>query len=609
MLLFAVSLFAQKDTTYVKGMYSGGGEGELNNAIAQAVTDGKLSKTVFKLNAYDWYVVTGMIEVPAGQVLEIVAPKPGKTQESAPPQILWTASSSVTKNFLIDAYGDLIMKNVWIRYADAAGIQTGTPIVFDGGTSGPEYGTFENCVFEYMPCPAQTASGSVCVRSLHFNGSFTNCFFRNCTDRHYMYYGRAVSFPFDVPGYHTDEVSFENCTFTNCGYVYMQERTNYADKVHFNHCTFYNIVMFSLENGWWYNLNVNNCLFVNAYMLGYIPAQGVSGATVTIADADSFGFTVPFKNSDRHILFTNSAYYMDDWLVDWMRGGWEKNASNTAWRPASKITTVGNQFSIDLYKKRTFNAIPYPRPMLDSTALSYFDSTLANGSKLYPYINRAELYDVTDLREKVNPRLITPPLNLVPLKYFLWQKWDTNLDSMWAYMPEAGFNQQWPLPENLAYKNDTLKTAAMGGFPLGDLYNWWNPAVRDGATDRYTAWKAQATAEKARIATWLQTGKDPLTSVERIPGTATPGEYALGQNYPNPFNPTTQIKYSVPRNGQISIKVYNSLGQEVETLYEGVQQPGTYLITYNALKLAGGIYFYRLQSDDVSITKKFILIK
>ena len=111
-----------------------GSEGELNTAIQAAIDAGTLSNTVFKLKPYDWYVITGPIEVPAGQTLELYAPPAGNTQESAPPQILWTASSSVTKNFLIQVYGDLIMKNIWIRYADVAGVQTGTPIVFEGDT-------------------------------------------------------------------------------------------------------------------------------------------------------------------------------------------------------------------------------------------------------------------------------------------------------------------------------------------------------------------------------------------------------------------------------------------------------------------------------------------
>lgn len=614
-MLVAVSAFAQqKDTTLVKGVYSGGSEGELNAAVQAAVAAGKLSTTVFKLNRYDWYVVNGTIEVPKDQTLEIYAPEAGNTQETAPPQILWTASGSVTKTFLIAVYGNLTMKNVWVRFADAAGVQTGTPIVFEGDTAGvggaKQYGNFENCVFEWMPIPIVTASGVICIRSKHFNGTFKNCYFRNCVDRHYMYYGRAVSFPFDVPGYHTDAISFENCTFANMGYVYMQERTNYADNVHFNHCTFYNVVMFSLESGWWWRLNVNNSLFVNTYMTGYIPAQGVSSTpfTITPVGDPNFNFSVPFTDSDRHILFTHSAYYMDNWLVDWMRGGWENNFGGTKWRPDPRITSVGNPYSVAQYRARLFNAIPYPRPMLDSTSLVYFDST-AGGNKLYPYINRSALYDVTKLRDQIKPRFTTEPINSDPLKYFLWQKWDTNLDSMWAYNVQAGFEQKWPLPENLAYANDTLKTAGMGGFPLGDLYHWWNPKVRQGATDYYSAWRAQSEAERNRITIWLETGKDPTTSAVTHSETAVPADYALEQNYPNPFNPTTQIKYSIPRSGHVSLKVYNALGEEVVTLFAGVKQAGNYVATFDGAKLAGGVYVYTLKSESVTISKKLLLIK
>jgi hypothetical protein len=623
-LFFSASLFGQqKDTVDVKGMFSGGVEGELNTEVETALGAGTLSNTVFRLNPWDLYPVTGAIEVPAGETLDLYAPPAGTARTSAPPQILWTASGSVTKEFIIQVYGDLIMKNIWVRFADVANVQAGTPIVFEGDEAGlvVNHGTFENCIFEWMPCPAVTASGSICVRSKHFNGTFINCYFRNCVDRHYMYYGRAVSFPYDVPGYHTDSCYFENCTFANMGYVYMQERNNYSDNVHFNHCTFFNVVQFPLESGWWWKLSVNNCLFANAWMMGYVPDQGVGGATVTITQADSITFTIPFTDQDRHILFTHSAYYLDKWLVDWMRGGWELPYKNDPdpvkrWQPPQTILDVGNPYSIDQYTHRDFDLIPYPRPMLDSTALVYFDSTDSQGEKLYPYINRAELYDVSlyadsseAVRSSINPRFVVPATYLDSLKYFLWQKWGDNLNKMWAFLPDSGFTQAWPLPENLAYENDTLKTAAMGGFPLGDLFHWWNPAVRQGATDYYSAWLAQAEDERNRINTWLETGTDPLSNITELTTGTIPAQYTLSQNYPNPFNPTTNIEYSIPLSGQVSLKVYNTLGQVIATLFEGNQRAGNYLATFDGSGLASGIYLYQLKSGKTTITKKLVLLK
>jgi len=88
-----------------------------------------------------------------------------------------------------------------------------------------------------------------------------------------------------------------------------------------------------------------------------------------------------------------------------------------------------------------------------------------------------------------------------------------------------------------------------------------------------------------------------------------PNGFAITQNYPNPFNPVTQFSYTVPKNSYITLKVYNVLGLEVATLFEGMRQAGTYTATFNASHLASGVYFYRLQAEGVCLTKKMALIK
>lgn len=621
LLLMGWGIAQQKDTVEVLGFYESNGiEGTLNDAIENAKTQGKLSTTVFKLHLYEQYVLTGTIVVPEGEVLEIVAPKPGTTQETAPPQILWTTSGSVNKDFMFDCYGDLVLKNIWVRYADISGTQVNSPIVFEdselANNSGKgEIGIFEGCIFDGIGCPGRTASGSVCVMAKHFKGYFTNCYFRNCVDKHYMYYGRALSFPYDVSGWHSDYVLFENCTFANMGYVYMQERDCFGDNVHFNHCTFYNVVMFSLEGGIYYRANITNSLFVNAYMLGFIPAQGEnpSGAIITLTQRDSIKFAVPFNtDQERHILIAHNAYYIEDWLADWMRGGWEVNYSDTKWRPSPRINEVGSPYSKAKYKARLFDEIPVPRPMLDSWTIDYCDSMYVDNEgklvKAYPYINRARNYDIYNLKmsgqpDTLNPGLIEPPINLDPLKYFIDQKWSDNLDSNWAYRPDVAINQIWPLPENLAYTNPTLKTAAMGGYPLGDLYHWW--------PTEYASWQAQADVERGKIAQWLETGihPDSVVSIKQVNHGTLPAEFVLNQNYPNPFNPLTTISYSVPKQAHVTLTIYNTLGQEVTRLVDEMQAAGEYQVNFETRNLPGGIYLYVLRSEGVNIAKKLVLIK
>lgn len=88
-----------------------------------------------------------------------------------------------------------------------------------------------------------------------------------------------------------------------------------------------------------------------------------------------------------------------------------------------------------------------------------------------------------------------------------------------------------------------------------------------------------------------------------------PTGYTLSQNYPNPFNPTTNIKFSIPETGFVSLKVYNTLGQEVATLVNEVKSTGTYQVDFNASNLASGMYVYTLTTGNVNISKKMILMK
>ena len=94
----------------------------------------------------------------------------------------------------------------------------------------------------------------------------------------------------------------------------------------------------------------------------------------------------------------------------------------------------------------------------------------------------------------------------------------------------------------------------------------------------------------------------------------TPGKFILYQNYPNPFNPSTNIKYQIPNSKFVTLKVYDVLGKEVETLVNEMQSAGTYEISWNARNgvsaaYSSGIYYYKLVAGNYTDTKKMILIK
>lgn len=99
------------------------------------------------------------------------------------------------------------------------------------------------------------------------------------------------------------------------------------------------------------------------------------------------------------------------------------------------------------------------------------------------------------------------------------------------------------------------------------------------------------------------------TSVDVIDDQSIPSDYALDQNYPNPFNPSTVISFSTPKQGHVSLAVYNSLGQFVEELINEDLPAGNYKAQWRAANLASGVYYYTLTSQNFRESKKMILVK
>jgi hypothetical protein len=106
----------------------------------------------------------------------------------------------------------------------------------------------------------------------------------------------------------------------------------------------------------------------------------------------------------------------------------------------------------------------------------------------------------------------------------------------------------------------------------------------------------------------------PSVDVKRVDNSPLPKKFTLGQNYPNPFNPTTQIEFDVPKLSQVTITVYNILGQEVLTLVDEEMSAGSYVAEWNGKTNGGtdvssGVYFYKMKGDNFTETKKMLLVR
>jgi acid phosphatase len=125
--------------------------------------------------------------------------------------------------------------------------------------------------------------------------------------------------------------------------------------------------------------------------------------------------------------------------------------------------------------------------------------------------------------------------------------------------------------------------------------------------DMYGLGHAGSSADSSAIPTsyWITTTDVKSNNYH----TGIPKNFRLFQNYPNPFNPSTIIKYDLPKEEIVSLKVYNILGKEVKTLVNEFENAGTYNISFNASELPSGIYFYRFISGNFTQVKKLILLK
>jgi hypothetical protein len=108
---------------------------------------------------------------------------------------------------------------------------------------------------------------------------------------------------------------------------------------------------------------------------------------------------------------------------------------------------------------------------------------------------------------------------------------------------------------------------------------------------------------------WHAYYRDTVTSLDGTTESHHPSSIILNQNYPNPFNPSTIITFSLPERTDVSLRIFNVLGEQVAELIDGTVEAGSHEIRFDASNLPSGIYFYRLQYGSFSETKKMLLLR
>lgn len=155
------------------------------------------------------------------------------------------------------------------------------------------------------------------------------------------------------------------------------------------------------------------------------------------------------------------------------------------------------------------------------------------------------------------------------------------LDNPWHY--ELNFPPKWPIPEKLVYSNSSIMSFGSDGFPVGDL-NWF--------PDKKQLW---------------------LTDVKEIDH-SIPTEFSISDAYPNPFNPETKINFSIAKQANVQLVIYNILGQKVRTLINQEMQPGKFSATWDGKddlgrQVSSGVYLIGFESDSFRAFRKVVLMK
>ena len=525
---------------------------------------------VYLLQEDGWYPLSQDWTTPLGRAVVIAGendtPLAVSESTSYPPLITgYTVEGSAT-NGSVSYQNDLTVKNaILIPAADEANIGWS---FFNLTTAGVSL-TLENVLMEHTRWVYIAGNNAA-------DGNFflKDCYFVNLSGQACRRNGGV----YDNVNYNTDTMWVENCTHVMGQGMTYKFRNYPVGKVFFNHNTFVNIggplfTTFGYQSNW----VVTNNLFVNSNVQAYWPGFDIGETDqdelpmgiINVAPLPTGMDTI--AAADRMFLVDANGLYWDSSL-DEIASGVEANApqGRTGWM-TQMIT-------------------------MNSRTQNMFDD-----NSTYPLLTEGAWIEGGDPSFTDPADLMTDQVdNLIAFCISTADTNSTDVLDWWrtgSHTSDDYIYPDFPIDIDLSYTNAAYLTAGYAKLPLGDL-NWF-PVQK-------VTWEAQMDVEHAAIETALTTG-NVLVGIKDLGG--VPTEFTLSQNYPNPFNPTTKISFSIPEASNVTLKVYNTLGQEVATLVNDFKTAQSYSVDFNASNLASGVYIYTLKYGNQSISKKMMLLK
>ena len=479
------------------------------------------AKTVYKAESGQVYAFDGTLYVDFSLVIE-GSDNTWIYKQATPPVFLQTPAATVRDMFNLRAGGSITVKN--ILFGGLLGDDNNI-IEFIQNAAGDSI-IVDNCVFSDHDSHAIKVTGGA------IKVSITNCIFINGVRRRLNPFGgMPVRFDGSVK-----DILIENNTIVNAARELGNGGNFFKSRFIELHNTYVNQQINAHEIHWYSAIQANN-IFYNWSWRGRVPSTNGYEAYFT---------TWEYFNDVKNKLDSVSLY----------------NGYNLMYLDPKFLNYFKTQLAAD-----TVEQCLLWNKDVDSTIEA--DNNFTIGKNYWQF----------------DPRFATPPNNLDSMLAWDMAYWITQPATApdWRLTPSVTYDANgspvlnWPPAFNLSYSNDTLLTAGTDGLPLGDL-NWFPDKKTIYETNRaqYIAALQDSMANAKYVyipgdsASALITSKD-ITAIESNVSNV-PNKYYLSNNYPNPFNPSTTIEFGLPEQSNITLSVFNILGQkvlEIKTRYAG----------------------------------------
>ena len=598
-ILFAVpsKTFAQTpDTVWVAATPVG----NINNFIKGDTTStgSRVNENrVYKLYRDSIYFFTGILNV--NFPLTLISGSGTGALPVIEPAIL--SDNSRPKTFINLISGGLTLKQIYLfgLAPDEIPVRPGKAIIVSGDSMKIKA---DSCLFDGWSFGAFSAGGKMNSYWI------TNNIFRNMMDYTSWAYGDSWISLSNIP---TDTVYIVNNTmFCDEGYTFAA--IYYNKYLVFNH----NTIFLSGKQPLSISVLTNGVLTNNIFYGVGSEGEGIS--IIGLGSLGKVGTDYGITPAQRQIKVDNNAYFTPQAITNLWKSINDTATSHqdSVFAPLWMSNGVAGMFHDTTFLAVTTrlvadttihgaDTIVTANITVDTTFIHAADTTFAADTMFFAHSSISGdttfIADTTVISDKIkttkwypdleesgnvntDPGFSSPILSAADsLAHYVYLTKSGGLGTyLWHFNPTGSlYPPTQPVPENLAYSNTAMQHAGTDGFALGDL-NWF--------PDQHNQW--------SRL----------VTNVKKEEG-STPTEYSLDQNYPNPFNPSTVISYSIQKEGNVELEIFNILGQKVSTLVDQVQAAGRYKVSFNANVLSSGVYFYSLRTGNFIQIKKMLLLK